>query len=83
MPIFECRKCGCVENTAVSGYWWKSYKDPSRIALCSECDPEIGKWHGMFEKKKAADCGYWIAEDGFLYHPDEKLSHTKLLRKVV
>lgn len=58
MPLFKCEQCGCVENTALSNYWtrninWDStnaepLKNP---ALCSECDPEIGKWHGQFPKR--------------------------------
>ena len=46
MPIFLCEECGCVENTACSHFWWKNEKK-----LCSECDPRIGKWHGIFEKR--------------------------------
>ena len=47
MSIFKCEKCGCAENTALCGYNFRG-KGP---ALCSECDPKIGKWHGCFEKK--------------------------------
>lgn len=63
MPLFKCDQCGCVENTAASGYNWKSEDSPS---LCSLCDPEIGKWHGIFERKSAS--GYLLGNDGFLYH---------------
>jgi len=34
-------------------------------ALCSECNPSVGKWHGRF-KKETAD-GLVLATDGFLY----------------
>lgn len=58
MPLFKCDQCGCVENTACSGYWHreldrisgKRAADDTR-ALCSECDPEIGQWHGRFDKQ--------------------------------
>ena len=64
MPIFECPKCHCVENTALCSYW-------SKNKLCSECDPDIGKWHNCFPKKSAV--GYLVGNDGFLYHKDEDL----------
>jgi hypothetical protein len=50
--------------------------------LCSECDPEIGKWHGDFGRQKAD--GYCIGEDGFLYHPQQaaEVKHTKIVGKV-
>ena len=65
MPLFQCTKCGCVENTAASNYVHQTYADPPEPALCSECDPEIGKWHDMFPKQSAV--GMLIASDGFLY----------------
>ena len=48
MPLFICSKCGVIENTALCGYWWKDKKNP----LCSECDPDLKKWHNKFPKKK-------------------------------
>ncbi len=39
--------------------------------LCSDCDPEINEWHDQFPKEKATDHGYWLDNDGFLYHNDE------------
>jgi len=48
MPIFVCSKCHCLENTACCEFWCRDReKNPP---LCSECDPEIGKWHGSFPK---------------------------------
>jgi hypothetical protein len=49
MPIFVCEKCNCLENTACSQYWSREKGSP---ALCSQCDPEIGKWHGRFERRE-------------------------------
>ena len=44
MPLFICAKCGCIENTALSTYWFRhnlkytdgleEYQDKP---LCSEC----------------------------------------------
>jgi len=49
MGAFVCDKCGCLENTALSNYWVREEGSP---ALCSACDPEIGKWHGTFPRRK-------------------------------
>ena len=67
MPIFACSnpKCKAVENTATSNYWIR--KKGSR-PLCSACDPEIGKWHGLFPKEKA-EGKYIENKDGFLEPP--------------
>ena len=51
MSIFVCEKCGAVENTATSNYWEQKYPyngGAEQPKLCSECDMEIGKWHGRF-----------------------------------
>lgn len=62
MPLYCCSKCGCVENTAMSNYWETANKD---AAMCSECDPEIGKWHGQFTKRSAA--GMLVDQNGHLW----------------
>lgn len=59
MSLFACTGCGCVENTALCGYWFKGDKP----ALCSECDPDIGKWHGVFPKVDAVAEGYHPTAD--------------------
>lgn len=64
MPLFSCAKCQCVENTASANYW----QSDKAAALCSECDPEIGQWHGLFPKKSAV--GYLIDQNGFLWAPE-------------
>lgn len=64
MSLYQCSKCGAVENTACGHYhsrdmdWWpEEYRGKK---LCSECGPptfsdgkptEFGKWHGRFEKR--------------------------------
>lgn len=65
MSLYQCEKCGCVENTAFGWYHCRNMKDltpPEDLgkALCSECGPthyangeanrKCGKWHGKFEK---------------------------------
>lgn len=46
MSVYICEKCGCIENTALGGYWRNvANKEPP---MCSECN--TGKWHGEFEK---------------------------------
>ena len=71
MPIFRCTKCGCIENTACSNYWSQVtvHDGEKQEPLCSECDPEIGKWHNNFPKNPAD--GMVIASDGFLHHPND------------
>lgn len=80
MPLFVCRKCNCVDNTALTGYWHKAME--RKPALCSECDPEIGKWHGEFPKTNAA--GWLVGEDGFVWQLSEEKAgmtprHVKML----
>ena len=46
MSIFKCSKCGVAENTALCSYNFRG----DGPALCSECDPKIGKWHNCFDQ---------------------------------
>jgi len=48
MSLFVCHKCKTIENTATSNYWLAKNKAK---ALCSACDPKIGKWHGRFPRE--------------------------------
>jgi hypothetical protein len=66
-PLFACSKCGTVENTATSMYWVRG----DGPALCSACDPKLGKWHGLFPRENADEAGYVLrAEDSpFLTRP--------------
>ena len=66
MSIFRCSKCGCIENTAFS-FHFNHFDD--KQYLCSECDPEIGKWHGAFDKVSAE--GYFFDETHYIYSPEE------------
>lgn len=53
MPIFECSSCHVADNTAVTNFAWRHHNNEP--ALCSQCDPDIGKWHGWFERKQASE----------------------------
>lgn len=68
MPLFKCSGCGCIENTALCRYWVNHLllKQP---ALCSLCEPEIGRWHDQFTRKSAA--GYKIDDCGFVYSQED------------
>ena len=48
MPLFECSKCRAVDNTALANFWTAFFEGAP--LLCSECDPEINRWHGRFPK---------------------------------
>lgn len=63
MPLFKCTGCGCIENTAVGGFWGR----PKDEVKCSECD--TGKWHGLFEKKTPEQLNYVQLADGY-YGPE-------------
>ena len=82
MPIFRCEKCGCIENTATSNYWESKHpmdEGKPKPLVCSECDPEIGKWHGHFPKTSAK--GMILASDGFLYDPADVASDSFKFRE--
>jgi len=76
MPIFKCSKCGVIDNTATSGYWHrymsleKGQTPPP--PLCSQCDPEIGQWHGRFERNTPGELKVVEGPDGFYYDPEDK-----------
>lgn len=49
MSLFVCSECRVIENTATSHFW---FREDQSTALCSQCDPEIGKWHGLFPREE-------------------------------
>lgn len=82
MPLFICAKCGCVENTAISTYWFrKNLKYVSGLEeyqdkpLCSECGMTVdyktmvpGRWHGKFPKEIASeDYKRRVGKDVFIH----------------
>lgn len=50
MGLFVCSQCRAVDNTAVTN--WAVRTARRQPPLCSECDPEIGRWHGKFPKQE-------------------------------
>ena len=46
MSTFICTKCGSIENTATSDYWY--YVMEKKQPICSYCSE--GKWHNRFER---------------------------------
>ena len=59
MSLFACFKCNSIENTATSNFWSRGEKPP----LCSECDPEILRWHGKFDRQHFTKAGYQLCPD--------------------
>jgi len=76
MSLYCCETCGCIENTACANYW--SRRIDKLPLLCSECDPNIGKWHGRFEKRSAV--GMHIDIEGHLWRdPTSAPKHLKFI----
>lgn len=83
MSLFVCKGCGCVENTALSNWAWRVHLE-KKEPLCSACDPEIGRWHGEFQRRSAV--GWVLGKDGHLYtraqFDTKQVHHTKPLRAI-
>lgn len=65
MSLFECEACGVVENTACCNYHWRKMK--SQPLLCSQCDPDIKKWHDVFERVNVKDTEYEVVPEGGMF----------------
>jgi hypothetical protein len=52
MSLFQCSECGCAEDTALCRYWSARRREVK--PQCSACDPDIGKWHGEFQREPYA-----------------------------
>lgn len=48
----------------MSGYW----QAEKGAAVCSECDPAIGQWHGQFPKRSAV--GMLVDQQGHLWRKE-------------
>lgn len=70
MSLYRCEQCGCVENTALANYWIRHDREDKR-PLCSECDPDIGQWHGKFEKRSAI--GMLVDQEGHLWSSRDQM----------
>lgn len=57
MGCYICEECGCIDNTAIGGYY-KNYINKEELK-CSECN--FGKWHGEFDKKHWSE--YYTKEE--------------------
>lgn len=80
MPLFACRECCCIENTALSNYWSATSLE-NTPALCSACDPEMKRWHGAFKRRTAA--GMLVDEQGQLWSSLEGVpKHYKIIGSV-
>lgn len=68
MPLFICAKCGCIEYTALSTFWYRKdlkycdeLKEYQAKPLCSECGMAEngrmvpGRWHNQFPKELATE----------------------------
>lgn len=53
MSVYICEKCGCIDNTALGGYWKNVLRKEPK--MCSECN--TGKWHNEFPKQHWTDYG--------------------------
>jgi hypothetical protein len=66
MSLFQCDKCGCVEDTTLCNYWLaRLWKSPT---ICSACDLNIAKWHNQFPRESAFATGWLRDRRGLLYN---------------
>lgn len=72
MSLFQCEECGCCDNTATSGYWFRNDKgNPCEgRKLCAACDPSIGKWHGVFKQRFLPKGEFHTNQQGNLEHTE-------------
>jgi hypothetical protein len=61
VPIFQCSRCGVLENTALGAYWLN--RGQGKAVLCSLCD--TGRWHEAFPRKTPAEANYEQHPNGF------------------
>lgn len=65
MGLYRCEECGCVENTALARFHMRRMLGELKgRALCSECDPGVGQWHGRFPKQDAMEAGFTLVDGG-------------------
>lgn len=79
MPVFVCSNCSMMENTATTDYWWWVTQD-KKPPLCSECHPEIKKWHGEFPRSPMPP-DHVIGPDGFVWQKDDPYLKRQLEEK--
>lgn len=78
MPLYMCRSCGAIENTALGEYWRQQMdaheNDGQFEPKCSECF--TGKWHEKFPKK-IADGMMTDRAERYIYTKDETAGYFK------
>lgn len=65
MSLYQCEECGCMENTALSGFHWKQYK--KEPLTCSGCD---GVWHSQFDR-------IYLPKGMFITNHEGNLAHKE------
>ena len=88
MSLYQCEKCGCIENTALGWYHCRNRMEtnlpPELVGkkLCSVCGPtklksgepigRTGEWHGKFERRFFKKDSLCTNEEGCLSHKDSQ-----------
>jgi hypothetical protein len=72
LSLFACVECNVVENTALCGLVFEDGPQRRRKLVCSRCNPEIGRWHGVFPRVDATGAGYVPVPDSrYIQLPSE------------
>lgn len=61
MSLYACALCDTIDNTALTNFHEQAWKHLP--VLCSVCDPEIGCWHGQFQKRRYTEADYQLCPD--------------------
>lgn len=74
MSLFQCSKCGCIENTALSMYHIQRLE--KRPVECSACEPDPDSldntegWHDRFPRRYLPKGQFVKDRNGNLIHRD-------------
>ncbi len=72
MSLFQCTKCGCIENTAVSMYHTQIIE--KKPVECSACAPNpsmgVDGWHNKFLRTYLPKGMFITDHEGNLVHKD-------------
>ena len=67
MSLYQCRDCGCLENTALGEIMdWSDPDNPVKQDLCSVCGGD--GWHGKFDRSFLPHGEFVTNRDGNLKH---------------
>ena len=67
MSLFQCEKCGCRENTALSEGYWEDVHN-GKPGVCSKC--KTGEWHGEFPRIMLPKGKFFTNAKGNLEHKE-------------